>query len=100
MSVQTNIANQDKPATLRMYISGFVLSVVFTLVAFVLVSIHVNSRHETFTHPFLIIVVAILALAQFLVQLFFFLHLGRETKPRWKLLVLLFMVLIVLILVF
>ena len=39
-------------------------------------------------------------LAQFFTQLLFFLHLGRETKPRWKLLVFLFMTMIVAILVF
>lgn len=53
----------------------------------------------TFSHPFLIGATAILALAQFFAQLYYFLHLGRETKPRWKLLVLCFMILVVLIIV-
>ena len=88
------------PGSVALYVVGFVLSIVCTLIAYELVYIHVHSNHETFTHPFIITSIIILALAQFGVQMFFFLHLGRETKPRWKLLVLGMMVLIVLILVF
>ena len=36
---------------------------------------------------------------QFVGQLIFFMHLGRETKPRWKLAVTLMMILVVSILV-
>jgi cytochrome o ubiquinol oxidase operon protein cyoD len=43
---------------------------------------------------------AFLALVQAAVQFLFFLHLGREFKPRWNLLVFSFMALVLLILVF
>lgn len=86
-------------ATLGLYISGFILSLVFTLTSFWLVEQHVRSGHTTFSHPLLIGVTMVLALAQFMAQIYFFLHLGRETKPRWKLLVLGFMILVVLIVV-
>ncbi|HEV2412529.1 MAG TPA: cytochrome o ubiquinol oxidase subunit IV [Candidatus Saccharimonadales bacterium] len=86
--------------SLALYVTGFISSVVCTLVAYMLVWIHVNSGHETFTHPFIITCIVALALVQFFVQLYFFLHLGHETKPRWKLLVLAFMILVVFILVF
>ncbi len=88
----------DKPRTQRFsvesYVVGFILSLAFTLTAYVLVV------QRTLSRRILIIAVTILALAQFFTQLLFFLHLGRETKPRWKLLVFLFMTMIVAILVF
>jgi cytochrome o ubiquinol oxidase operon protein cyoD len=82
--------------TLKSYVTGFVLSILFTITAY-LVVVHHNyySNH----HAIVAIIIA-LALAQFMVQLLFFLHLGRETKPRWKLFVFFFMVTVVLILVF
>jgi cytochrome o ubiquinol oxidase operon protein cyoD len=80
--------------TLRTYVTGFVASIVLTIAAYLLVT------HRALSRRTLIAAVIGLALAQFLVQLLFFLHLGRETKPRWKLMVALFMVMVVLILVF
>ncbi len=79
--------------TYASYISGFILSLFLTMAAYLTAVQHLLSGNT------LIAVIIGLALIQFFVQLFFFLHLGRETKPRWKLLVLGFMVLIVLILV-
>jgi cytochrome o ubiquinol oxidase operon protein cyoD len=81
--------------TLRSYLIGFILSIILTLTAYLLVS------HNAFSNPDLIVAAIVsLALIQFFVQLFFFLHLGKETKPRWKLFVFIFMVTVVLILVF
>ena len=80
--------------TLRTYVTGFISSIVLTLTAYLLVTHHALSRR------FLIAAIVALALVQFLVQVVFFLHLGRETKPRWKLGVFLFMTMVVLILVF
>lgn len=91
--------DDGEQATLGLYISGFVLSLAFTLTSFALVEEHVHSGHTVFSHPFLIGTTAVLALAQFFAQLYYFLHLGRERKPRWKLLVLGCMVLVVLIIV-
>lgn len=42
-----------------------------------------------------IIIIAALAFIQFVAQMFFFLHLGRETTPRWKLWMFLLMVCVV-----
>lgn len=81
-------------ATLGGYALGYILSIALTLAAYFFV------RGNGATRDMLIGVVVGLALVQFLVQLFFFLHLGRETKPRWKLFVLLMMMLVVGILVF
>jgi cytochrome o ubiquinol oxidase operon protein cyoD len=75
--------------TVMTYVTGFVLSIALTVTAYTLVVHHELSR------KMLIGSVAGLAIAQFLVQLVFFLHLGHETKPRWKLVVFLFMLLVV-----
>ncbi len=86
--------NKSPEGSLKTYISGFVLSIVLTLTAYELVV------HGKYSVDIIIAAIVGLALIQFLIQLLFFLHLGRETKPRWKLFVLLFMIMVVLILVF
>jgi len=70
------------------YITGFILSIVLTAAAYLAVT------EDWFTGGMLIAFIILLAVVQVLVQLFFFLHLGRETKPRWKLVVLGFMLLV------
>lgn len=72
-------------SSLAMYIIGFVSSVGLTLAAYLAVTLKLLSDGE------LIAAIVGLAVLQVLVQLFFFLHLGHETKPRWKLAVLGFM---------
>ena len=97
MSNRPNVTvaeHETDRGTLRTYVIGFVASIVLTLGAYLLVAHHLLSRR------LLIAAVIGLALVQFLVQLLFFLHLGRESKPRWKLMVALFMIMVVLILVF
>ena len=70
---------------LSSYVRGFVASLVCSVIAFVLVEDHVASGHETFSHHFLIFTVLTLAIIQLGVQLVYFLHLGRESSPRWNL---------------
>ena len=71
------------------YVSGFVLSIGLTLIAYSSVV-----RHEL-PHRAVIITIVGLAIAQFLTQMVFFLHLGREGRPRWKLVMLAFALLVV-----
>ena len=80
--------------TLLSYVIGFSASVLLSLEAYILVS-----RHELSGHGLLIVLVG-LALVQLIVQLLFFLHLGRETKPRLRLVALAGVVMVILILVF
>jgi cytochrome o ubiquinol oxidase operon protein cyoD len=80
------------------YIAGFGLSLLLTLMAFYLVA-HRNSKPGIFTHRFLIVSIVALAIVQLFVQLLFFLHLDRESKPRWNLTVAAFAAVVVLILV-
>jgi cytochrome o ubiquinol oxidase operon protein cyoD len=84
----------------RSYVTGFVLSLIFTLTAYTLVEIHAHSHRLTFVPQFLIPAIVVLALVQLIVQLVFFLHLNKESNPRWNLTVLLFAIMVVGILVF
>src|SRR5262245_26116940 len=70
---------------LKNYIIGFILSVLLTLGAYYPVSLHLSTHHRYPTHEFIIPFILGLAFVQLLVQMFFFLHMGRETQPRWKL---------------
>lgn len=82
-----------KQSELRSYILGFTLSLTLTVTAYLLVSLG-----RVATNPALLLIAA-LALVQFVVQLVYFLHITPESKPRWKLLVFGFMLLVVTILV-
>ncbi len=68
---------------------GFILSVILTAAAFLLVGKGVLSGWT------ILFALAGLATLQLLVQLVFFLHMGRETRPRWNLVSFGFMALIV-----
>src|SRR4051812_21204786 len=76
--------------TYRNYLAGFGLSLLLTLLTYLIVWWHVRDRHVVFTHLFLTIAILALAITQLLVQLIYFLHLGRESKPYWNLTVLIF----------
>jgi cytochrome o ubiquinol oxidase subunit IV len=64
--------------TLRSYIIGFVLSLVFTLIPYYLVV------EKSITGNVLLGTILGFAVLQLLVQVIFFLHLGREKNPRWQ----------------
>src|SRR5258708_779181 len=62
----------------RSYVIGFVLSMLLTVGAYVVVIT------KMYTGTILVFVLALLGLTQLIVQLLFFLHLGQESKPRWN----------------
>lgn len=97
---QTVISKHEPVAgSLASYVCGFLLSVTFTLTAFAIVEVHLHaSNHAASNNPLIATIIG-LAIIQFFIQLYFFLHLGKEMRPRWKLLVFTFMVGVVLILV-
>lgn len=70
----------------KSYLLGLFLSILLTMAAYFF-------RAEVF-------LVAIFAILQAGVQLIFFLNLTREPKPRWNLIIFLFMIMIVAIIVF
>ena len=76
--------------TYKSYITGFILSLAFTLAAYFAVVNH---------FPNALIIILFLAIAQLVIQLLFFLHVGQEQGPRWNLAVLLSTLGVVLIVV-
>lgn len=79
--------------TLKNYIYGLNASIFLTLIAYVSVTHHIFSR------TLLLVLLPVTALSQFAVQLVYFLHIGTEFKPRWKLAAFGVMLVVVLILV-
>lgn len=85
--------HESSQLSLSKYIIGFVSSVVLTATAYLLAT---RGRADS---NVLVGLLAGLAIVQFLVQMVFFLHVGEERKPRWKLMVMWLMLAVVLILV-
>ena len=80
--------------SVRAYVIGFALSLVLTLASYVIAT-------KELAHGWgLIYALSVLAVTQLFVQLVFFLHVGRESKPRWNTTALLFAAMVVLIIVF
>ncbi len=86
-------------ATFKSYFTGFITSIILTLVAYYFVHGHTISHHHMYAHSFLIWMVLILAITQLVVQLIFFLHLGKGQDSNWNLVVFFSTLSIVLILV-
>lgn len=76
--------------SVRSYTIGFIASLILTGTAFWVVERAGNSSSQE-----IIATIFILAIMQLIVQLIFFLHLGREEKPRLNLMVFSFMLLVV-----
>ena len=93
---QKNIADRH---ALYAYFTGFGLSIFLTLIAYAGVTKHVDYGHATLSHRAILYSVMALAFMQFIVQIVFFLHLGRESKPQWNRIALYFMIMVVTILV-
>lgn len=89
----TQLPPESTTGLLGTYVVGFTLSIGLTLLAYFAVT------HEWFKHSSVVLALLMLAIMQFVVQLFFFLHVGHETRPRWKLLMLFLAIVFVLILV-
>lgn len=83
----------------KKYVLGFILSLLFTLAAYFLTRHHLASGHTSPSDSVTVVVLMIFALCQLFIQLVFFLHLGDEEQPRWRLVVTLFAAVVVFILV-
>lgn len=70
---------QHEQRTIRAYITGFILSLVFTFIPYYLV---VN---EVMTGTALLLTILGFGVLQMLVQLIFFLHIGRGPNASWNL---------------
>jgi cytochrome o ubiquinol oxidase subunit IV len=85
MSENSKQQKVPEHGSVRAYIVGFILSLIFTFAAYLPALWHQQSYHTYLPHEFMLPLVLTLAFAQLLVQLFFFLHLGQEKGPRWNL---------------
>lgn len=79
--------------TTQSYVAGFILSILLTLVAYELVTMHIMSGTEA------VVAIMVLALLQLLTQVVFFLHLSNRSRARWNLTAFVFTALLVIILV-
>ena len=97
---KTNLENEGAVrGTTTSYVSGFILSLILTLTAYFVVVQQNDSAQPKFSYQYIVTFILILALVQLFVQLLFFLHLDRESRPRWNLMVASFALTVVLILV-
>jgi len=89
----TTSVKEHGHGTIKNYVIGFILSIILTMIAYFIVA-------ERLLNNFVLdVTISIIALAQVLCQLLFFLHLGDEPKPRWNLHAFFFMLLVVVIIV-
>ncbi len=86
------IHTQEHEGSLIAYTIGFILSIGLTLIAYFIVVHHVLSGWG------LLSVILELAVAQLIVQLVFFLHLGNR-KSHWNIMAFVFMLIVLLIIV-
>lgn len=99
MNIPLRTNRLKKEATVSTYIVGLGTSLALTLGAYSLVKIHLNGGHTLPSDNVLFYLLAVLAVVQLFVQLIFFLHLNRETKPRLNSLIMAFAALVVIVIV-
>lgn len=97
--MEAKLTPKQYKRTLNAYLSGFILSIALTFGAYAIVQAHTGSGNEVLAQPTVLITILFFAVVQLIVQLYFFLHLGEEAKPRWRLLTLFLAVTTVLIVV-
>lgn len=96
MSTHTEVIRKPAPkvqSKLGVYVTGYLLSIYLTMAAYLLVTNH------AFDNFFMVILLVTLALLQFFVQLYYFLHLNADRQSRWRLFVFGLMIMVVGILV-
>jgi cytochrome o ubiquinol oxidase operon protein cyoD len=94
MSHESHVSDHDEQhLSYGKYAIGFLTSVALTLSAYWLATRGTASANT------LAIILAILAVTQYIVQMLLFLHVGEERGPRWKLSMMFMMLIVVLILV-
>lgn len=78
----------------KSHLTGFLLSLLLTLATYFIVV------EKMLSGTVILIAISALAVIQATIQLFYFLHIGQEKKPHWKLTVFLFMLIVVVVIVF
>mgnify|MGYP001361004154 CR=1 FL=1 len=96
MSSHNSGAHEHQAAhhgSLKSYVIGFVLSIVLTIIPLVAV------MNKLLTGPSLIVLILAMAVLQFAVQLFFFMHLKEGENARWNIMALILGLIILLTIV-
>ena len=88
-----DIQGGTSPKTLTAYVTGLVLCVILSIVAFLLVGKHLLSGSDLY------IALSVLALIQLFVQVICFLRLNASAEGQWNLMPFLFTLIVVMILV-
>ncbi|MCY9662070.1 cytochrome o ubiquinol oxidase subunit IV [Paenibacillus chondroitinus] len=70
--------------SLKSYIIGFALSIILTIIPLVVVMNHMMGKTGT------LVLILIMAILQFAVQLFFFMHVKEGENARWNIMTLIF----------
>ncbi|WWO96945.1 MAG: cytochrome o ubiquinol oxidase subunit IV [Candidatus Dasytiphilus stammeri] len=89
-----NILYTGESNNARKYFIGFILSIILTLVTFMLVGL-THNRHD---YRLLVITIGF-SILQIIIHLICFLHISGSQKNRWNLLALIFSIIIIAILV-
>ncbi|MGG4035905.1 cytochrome o ubiquinol oxidase subunit IV [Paenibacillus cisolokensis] len=79
--------------SLKSYVTGFVLSIILTIIPLVVVMNDMLGRTAT------LVVILAAAVLQFVVQLFFFMHLKEGENAKWNIMTLIFGLIILLTIV-
>ena len=94
VTTHTHAAHNDAGhGSLKSYIIGFILSILLTIIPYLIVV------HHLLLGDALAIAIVVLGVVQLLVQLIFFLHLSAAPEQRWNLMTFAFTLLILAILV-
>ncbi|MBE3569682.1 MAG: cytochrome o ubiquinol oxidase subunit IV [Bacillales bacterium] len=68
----------ENHGTLKSYVTGFILSIILTIIPLLLVTNHALSK------GMLIVAIMTMAVLQFVIQLVFFMHIRESEKPRYN----------------
>jgi cytochrome o ubiquinol oxidase operon protein cyoD len=79
--------------TVKSYVTGFILSIILTVIPFWMV------MHPGFSRTTILVTIVALALVQILVHLFCFLHMSAKSEQRWNVLAFAFTLMVVVILI-
>lgn len=79
LSHNTHNELKHEQGTMKSYVIGFILSLIFTFIPYYLV------KYQILSGSSLLIMILGFAVLQLIVQVIFFLHLGRGPKPNWNL---------------
>jgi cytochrome o ubiquinol oxidase operon protein cyoD len=76
MAKHNETAHVQNHGSAKVYVIGFVLSIIFTIIPFIMV------QNAMLPKIALVAGILIFAVLQLFVQLFFFMHFNEESKPR------------------